>query len=316
LTDRAARRPDTQSMSLFESLSGIAVRRLSPARLSALRDRYLDIRHRLAPLMRVAYGTFDARALRMNLDQQVGTDFQVLMVHCSVNNLAPMYTDGPLDLLKMLIDFCGPQRTLVMPAFFFGDPKYSGVRETFTQLPRFDVRRTPSQMGLLSELFRRTKGVVCSRHPVYRVSALGPLAPELVRGHERAETPCGHGTPFDFMTTHDTLILGIGKPFEVLTHVHHAEDVLGEAFPVPATIGAPITMTLVDGIEEIPFTLRSRSLQWQRDMWRLREIMEPSSLREWKFHGVPLFATRAAKVTESIMECAKLGRTLYVQPRP
>lgn len=301
-------------MSLFETLSGLAASRLRPEQLALLRDRYRGLRQRLAPVIRVAYGSFDTEALRAHLRDNIGENFEVLMVHCSVNNLSPMYSGSPLELLKMLIDFCGPQRTLAMPAFYFGDPDIGGAAETFVRQPRFDVRRTPSQMGLLSELFRRSRGAVSSRHPIYRICALGPLAKELTQGHEHANLPCGVGSPFDAMAAHDTLILGIGKRFEVLTHVHHAEDVLGDAFPVPATPVNPISMTLVDGSEDVAFILRGRTLTWKRDMWRLRGIMTTASLREWKFHGVPLFATRAADVTRSLIDAARAGRTIYVSP--
>jgi len=39
--------------------------------------------------------------------------------------------------------------------------------------------------------------------------------------------------------------------------------------------------------------------------------MPPDQLREWAFHNVPLFAARAADVTHSITEAAKLGVTIY-----
>jgi aminoglycoside 3-N-acetyltransferase len=299
-------------MSLFERMSGLAVRTLSPQQVAALRDRYLGLRMRIAPLMRAAYGSFDAEELRTHLEKTIGKDFEVLMVHCSVNNLQPMYTEGPLELLKMLTAYCSPDRTLAMPAFYFGDPDIGSLAVEFARKPRFDLRRTPSQMGLLSEMFRRSRGVVSSRHPIYRVSATGPLAAALVNGHENAELACGRGSPFDFMASHKTLILGIGKPFEVLTHVHHAEDLMGDEFPVPAERPSPTRMMLVDGGSEIPFELRRRTLAWQRDMWRLRGIMTPSTLREWKYRGVPMFATRAADVTAALVAAARQGRTLYV----
>src|SRR5512134_1558278 len=109
-------------MDLFETASGIAVRYLNEERLSALRELYYSARTKLAPLMRVAYGTFDSAALRTHLEQRIGNDFEILMVHSSVNNMKPMYTDSPLDMVRMLVSFCGPDRTLVMPAFYFGDP--------------------------------------------------------------------------------------------------------------------------------------------------------------------------------------------------
>jgi aminoglycoside N3'-acetyltransferase len=261
--------------------------------------------------MRVAYGTFDAAALREHLEQRIGSDFEVLMVHSSVNNMIPMYTDNALDLVRMLMSFCGPTRTLAMPAFYFGDKALGGVYATFRHQPRLDLRRTPSQMGLATEIFRRTGGVRQSRHPVYRVCALGPLAGALIDGHERAGSPCGRGTPFDFMANHDTSIIGIGKRFEVLTQVHHAECVMGEEFPVPRQMGSGLSMTLVDGQEKIPFDLVPWRLQWRSNMWKLREIMGPDKLREWRFHHVPMFATRAADVTAALVDAARRGVTLY-----
>jgi aminoglycoside 3-N-acetyltransferase len=301
-------------MSLFEAASGLAVRYLKRERLVALRTHYFSLRAKLHPLMRVAYGTFDSAALRDHLEQRIGADFEILMVHSSVNNMKPMYTDNPLDLVRMLMAFCGPHRTLAMPAFYFGDPALGGAHATFTQQPRFDLRRTPSQMGLATEIFRRSKGVVQSRHPVYRISALGPLAKELTDGHERAGSPSGRGTPFDFMANHETRIIGIGKPFEVLTQIHHAEDVMGEDFPVPGESGDSLKMTLVDGHEEIPFELPQRRLHWRRNMWKLRSIMGPDTLPEWKFHHVPMFATRAGDVTAALIDAAKRGVTLYEKP--
>lgn len=301
-------------MNLFESLSGLAVRKLDPRHLTWLRQRYQLARTRAEPVMKWIYGTFDTAALRTHLEERIGRDFEVLMVHSSVNHMKPMYTDGPLDLVKMLVEYCGPTRTLAMPAFYFGDPRIGNTRETFHARPRFDVRRAPSQMGLLTEMFRRYPGVVPSRNPVYRVCALGPLAQDLVRGHEHTESPSGIGSPFDFMAQRDTLVIGIGKPYEVLTQIHHPEEVMGDRFPVPRNPAKPLELTLVDGPEEIPFVLRGRTMKWNLNMWKLRDIMDERSLRAWRFHHVPFFSARARDVTESLIAAAERGVTLYDPP--
>jgi aminoglycoside N3'-acetyltransferase len=301
-------------MSLYEKLSGLAVRRLKREHLLALRARYHATRSKLRPLLQAVYGTFDTQDLRAHLEERIGSEFEILMVHSSVNNMKPMYTDGPLDLLKMLIDFVGPHRTLAMPAFYFGDPKYGSTRETLANESRFDVRRTPSQMGLLTELFRRSKGVVQSRNPIYRISALGPMASDMTRGHEHTAQPNGIGSPFDFMDHHDTLVIGIGKTFEVLTHAHYAEEVLGAEFPVPRGPENPLPMTLVDGEDEIPFVLRGGTPQWTFNIWKLRSIMDGDSLKAWSYHHVPLFAARAREVTGALVAAARRGVTLYDEP--
>ena len=301
-------------MSLFDAATGLALRYLPRDQFAALREQYFALRTKLHPVMRAVYGSFDSAAVKAHLEQRVGRDFEILMVHSSINHMKPMYDDNPLQFVQMLREFCGAERTLAMPAFYFGDPDIGGASATFEKNPRFDLRRTPSQMGLATEVFRRTKGVRQSRHPIYRVSALGPLAEALTKGHETAERPFGRGSPFDVMTAHETLILGVGKPIEVLTQVHHVEDLMEERFPVPVSFGKPLRMTLIDGADEIPFMLRRQGFTGKLNIWKLRKIMDPSRLREWRFHHVHLFAARAADVTAALKNAAERGVTLYDRP--
>ncbi len=301
-------------MSIASTLSEIAFRNLPQERFLALRARYLEARGRLKSIEKIVHGSFDSAALRSHLEQRLDRDFEILMVHSSVNRLKPMYTDGPLDLVRMLIEFCGATRTLAMPAFFFGDPRIGTVQETFTKNPRIDLRKTPSQMGIATELFRRSKGVLQSRHPVYRVSALGPLAEELTAGHEAATVPAGLGSPFEFMAKRKTLVIGIGKSFDVMTQVHHVEGAMGVDFPVPMTPfeeRSALDITVVDGAEDVPVTLRGSGILWRFNISKLPGLLDKKQLKCWKFHNVPLFAADAGDVTRTLIEAAKRGKTLY-----
>ncbi len=268
----------------------------------------------MAPLIRWVYGSYTTDELRTHLEQTVGQDFEILMIHSSVNSMLPTYKGSPLELLQMLIEYCGPDRTLVMPAFFFGDPKIGSVRETFQKQPIFNLKRTPSQMGLMTELFRRSKGVKQSRHPVYRLSALGPLAEKLVAGHEAASAPAGYGSPFEFMVQHKTTVMGIGKSFHVLTQVHHVDELMGEKMPVeltPINEREEIHVTVLDGKEEIPVTLKDNGIKWNCNMDKLPGLLKPGDLKYWKFHNTPLFSGNVREITESLYESAVNGNTIY-----
>lgn len=297
-------------MSLVEFASGIAKRHLSDERVHALRSAYLRGRSRLAPLLRFVHGSFGVEELRQHLEKSIGRDFEILMVHSSVNSMLPMFTGSPLELVRMLVDYCGQDRTLAMPAFYFGEGG-TGAYPSFQKNPRFDLTRTPSQMGLATELFRRMPGVRQSRHPIYRISAMGPLAEALTRGHENATSPAGLGSPFEFMAAKDTLVLGLGKPIQVLTQAHHTEELMRDDFPVPSREQPPLPMTLVERGQEICFELRGRSISGRFDIWRLRKIMSRGSLQEWSFHHVPMFAARAGDVTRQLVLAAQRGVTLY-----
>jgi aminoglycoside N3'-acetyltransferase len=143
------------------------------------------------------------------------------------------------------------------------------------------------------------------------VAALGPLAEELTAGHLRAGSTFGEGSPFGVMARHETAIIGIGCTGEVLTQVHHVEDLLGEAFPARhAIVPVPLVITDTRG-EEHPFELRWRVFEEPRQMPRLRALMSGERFREWRFHNVPLFGTRAAWVSEDLLAAARQKLTLY-----
>lgn len=297
-------------MSVVESLSSLLLKALPSEQFLALRNTYLKMRTRAAPLIRRVYGTFSTEELIADIDRHLDSDWQILMVHSSVNNMLPMYSGNALELLQALIDYCGPERTLVMPTFNFGEYG-EGARDMLKKQPRFDLRRSPSHMGLLTELFRRSKGVVQSRHPIYRLAALGPHAEALVAGHETIPGGMGKHSPFDYMATHNAQILGIGKPFQVMTQVHHVESLLGDDWPAPVKQLPPIPVTLVDKGDEIAMEIGGVQQQWTFNIWKLRKLLSREQLQEWRFHNCPMFAARAAQVTDALVEAAGRGFTLY-----
>ena len=297
-------------MSLVEGLSSVLLKVLPSGAFLRIRNAYLKLKQRGAPLIRMVYGTFTTEDLIAEIDARLDPDWRILMVHSSANGLQPMYEGSAIELVRALIDYCGPERTLVMPAFNFG-AYGEGARDMLKRDPRFDLRRSPSQMGLLTELFRRSRGVVQSRHPIYRVAALGPEAEALTAGHERVPGGMGENTPFDYMAREKAQILGIGKPFQVMTQVHHVEGLLGADWPAPQIELAPIGVTVVDKDSELEMTIGGVQQQWNFNIWKLREIMSPEELREWRFHGCPMFAARADRVTDALVDAAGRGFTLY-----
>jgi len=48
-----------------------------------------------------------------------------------------------------------------------------------------------------------------------------------------------------------------------------------------------------------------------RRLERVEQLLSPSELMRWHFHGVPLFVTSASRVTEVLIEAALRGETIY-----
>jgi aminoglycoside 3-N-acetyltransferase len=291
-------------------LVALARRTLSPVRRSAAKRHLARAERRVRPLRRRLYGAFSADDLRWELERRLPQDFEILMVHCSMNNLEPMYDDGVRDLLDALVELCRPDRTLVMPAFTFGPG--GDLTGRYRQRPEFDVARQPSEMGLLSEVFRRRAGVRRSLHPAASVCALGPLAEVLTEGHHRASTVFGAGTPFAAMAARRTAIVGIGTHYyRHLTQIHTAEDLLGPRFPLdPRPERIPVTLKDAHGEchgYSLPVAVPGQA--WDLD--RLRMLLGPNEVVQWRFHGVPMYIADAGRVTQALIEAANRNETIF-----
>jgi aminoglycoside N3'-acetyltransferase len=222
-----------------------------------------------------------------------------------------MYKGNASELFAALAKVCGPERTLVMPSFVMGGRDHD--TRTYYQSRPFDVRRTPSEMGLVAEVFRRTPGVLRSLHPTASVCALGPLAQELTTGHHLARTGMSPDSPFGVMTRRRTAILGLGvEYYRCLTHAHTAGHLLGDEFPIKFT-NVLTTVTLVDydgKRSEYKLGLPDRSKKL--DLRILWSVLSKDELVEWRFHGVPMFMIPEARiVTERLVEAARRGITIY-----
>jgi aminoglycoside 3-N-acetyltransferase len=178
-------------------------------------------------MARVRWGRPYSSADLLNAVRRVGVaSGDTLLVHSSYDHFG-RFTGKPSDVLAVLQTAVGPSGTLMVPTLPFNGPAVDYVAQ-----PRvFDVARTPSQMGLLTELFRRMPGVVRSVHPTHSVALWGAGARDLAAGHAGATTPCGAGSPYVRLLDRDGKILFLGCDIEVMTFFHAVEELLEPCMP-------------------------------------------------------------------------------------
>lgn len=277
---------------------------------SAIKKGLFAGRKRFSRLYLARHGTFTAREVVAELRAHIQDDFDILMVHSAYDRMLPMYSGNPGELVNELMAFCGPQRTLAMPAFVLGAPSYDLVQHY--ERNTFDVRRTISEMGLFTEVFRRKPGVKRSLHPSHSVCALGPLAEEMTANHHLAGTRMGKGTPFDVMARRRTVIVGIGQEyFRCLTQAKCVEDILGDDYPIECE-KRTVAVRMFDGTgQALPYQLTIRDFAQPVGAVVLRKLLNRDELREWTFHGVNLWMTTAGRVTECLLKAAPRGITVY-----
>jgi aminoglycoside 3-N-acetyltransferase len=152
----------------------------------------------------------------------------VLMVHSAFDRFLG-FKGGPVEVVRTLQEVVGAGGTLMMPTIPF---RGTAVEYALGD-PVFDARQTVSRMGLITEVFRRSPGVVRSIHPTHSVAAWGHRADALVAGHEQAETPCGRVTPYGRLLDYDGQIQLMGVSPSTMTFCYFVAEELEPRLPGP-----------------------------------------------------------------------------------
>ena len=273
--------------------------------------QYLKVK--LKQARRLYLGTFHSfstadftKALRA-LDVNSGDMF---LIHSSYDAFQG-FSGRPSDVISAFQQAVGTQGTLLMPTLPFGGTAVDYVRSH----PVFDVKRTPSRMGLLTELFRRSPGVMRSVHPTHSAAAWGRQDSALVDSHHLAETPCGPSSPYARLLDMHGKILLVGTDIGALTFYHTVEALLEQKFPV-----TPFT-TEVFSLQSRDYsgalvTTRTRlfepAVSRRRNLYKLVPALKNAGAwREGRVGRMSLFSLKAEDVLSTVAAMADRGEYCY-----
>jgi aminoglycoside 3-N-acetyltransferase len=170
--------------------------------------------------------SYDVEKLRRELRAAGIRETDTLLVH--VNYEAESGFRGtPRDLVEALVGLVGEKGNLLMVSIPFQGSAYDHLARGKV----FDVRKTISMMGLVTETFRRRDGTRRSLHPTHPVLAVGKDADWIVADHDKSLFPCGPGTPFEKLRSSDGKILFFDVGFGAITFFHYTEDQLKDRMP-------------------------------------------------------------------------------------
>jgi aminoglycoside 3-N-acetyltransferase len=197
-------------------------RLLNDRQKRALKSKVNETRQRFfRTFLRYDGGRLVARLRSMGI-----SDTDTLLVHA---NFEPDsgFEGNPTDVVNAFVEAVGHRGNLLMVSIPF-----RGAAVDYLKLDKvFNVKKTISMMGLVTEMFRRKEGTLRSLHPTHPVLAYGKDAPWIVDGHERCRYPCGPGTPFEKFRTLGGKILFFDVGFEAITFFHYVEHLLAEHLP-------------------------------------------------------------------------------------
>ncbi len=145
-------------------------------------------------------------------------DGDVLLVHSSIKrvfkrNLKLGIKLSPQDILESFLNAVGPTGTLVIPLFNFD----------FADGIAFDIKKTTSHMGALTEAARLHPLAFRTAHPIYSFAVIGCRAEEFVA----ADNVSGYGSdsPFAKLREMNGRIAVLDLPDQnSMTFYHHVEE--------------------------------------------------------------------------------------------
>ena len=160
-----------------------------------------------------------------------------VMVHSGFRRSSG-FLGQPADVVDVLLKVVGPAGHVLMMSI-----PYRGSSQGYAATaPVFDVRRTPSAVGVISEVFRRRGDVVRSLNPLHPVVAWGALATWLTVDHEKTAYSCGTGSPFERFLQLNGKFLFFDASYGSLTFMHYVEDHFRSRLPCELYAAEPATL--------------------------------------------------------------------------
>ena len=148
--------------------------------------------------------------------QNIGLETgDMVVVHSSMKQIGGEIEGGPGAVIQALLQVIGDSGTLLMPVFT--------KPATFV-----DLNTAPSRLGLITETFRTWPGVMRSNDATHSVAAIGPLAAQVIAGHELV-SPLDAESPLHTMCKLGGKVLHLGTDLCSCSLLHVAESMV----PVP-----------------------------------------------------------------------------------
>jgi aminoglycoside 3-N-acetyltransferase len=283
-------------------------RKLLPADVvaSLVRARKKLKRARISRLPVLSEESF-AKILADNLGLVSG---DTVYVHSSVDQLNlgfPFYR-----VLPLIQNALGPEGTILFPTY----PNRSPVSsyEYLKQDHVFDVRRTPSFTGLVTEFARRHRNAIRSLHPTKSVCAIGPNADPLTATHQQSPYPYDKCSPYRKLVEFDAKIIGIGVHTTYLSFVYCVDDELKENNPVQTYYPEIFAARCInyEGTEEIVHTYAHDMRRCVHDIPRFIKQHIPTDIcADFSLNGMKFFRAQARPLFETMLNLARQDVTVY-----
>lgn len=243
----------------------------------------------------------------LNQLEEMGIDSRgSLLVHSSYKSIGPV-EGGPDTVLDSLSDYM-QEGLLVLPTHTWN---YINADN-----PNFYVADSPSNVGILTERFRKRPGVYRSYHPTHSVAALGKDAQSFVQGDEKHDTPCARGSSLGKLLNRKGQIILVGVDLTRNTFIHGIEEWNNVPNRMADTHEALYTI-LPDGTKISVPSRRHSGLSWSEHYWKIDDhLLASGAMWLGKLGDAEVRICDAVKLTEVVSNLLQKNPDLFLENKP
>ena len=225
-----------------------------------------------------------------------------LLVHCSWRNMYN-FVGTPNDVIDLLQRIVGKSGTLLMPSY--GEDRYF-----------FDMDNSPSAAGVLSEVFRKTDGVVRSACTHFSVAGIGNDIDYLLSEHRFSQYGFDQYSPCYKLALHPhgkVLFLGLGREPTKISIFHCAGALLRNSdFKLQKLLSNTYESVLVNQGQRINKLMYIRQPGHKNNNRVFKQIFRQiDSKSQIKISNLDVVVIDAREALEKALQFASEGKYIY-----
>ena len=260
----------------------------------------------------------DENELVDNLESAGIKNGDTIMVHSSLSKVGNI-KGGAATVINALLKQIGASGNLVFPSYtYINSMEHTSEEKKYV----FNPLTMPSNVGVISEEFRKWNNVRRSIHSTHSVVAYGPMAKEITEGHLNADTNFGLNTPFHKIRELKGKIVGLGINIGPVTIYHSVEDFFPELFhdiylpdPVPIKVLVNEKKLLKSiYIHDPKFHSVRIDKNEAIELWLRNHFKEKGILHESPFGASAMWWMDIQELFDELISLAKRGISIYQVP--
>lgn len=279
---------------------------IRPNQQKYLKKKYLSLRARIIKEF-YSYTREQLENALRNIGLEEG---DTVLMHSSFSTFNG-FKGSPAHVIDSVLNVIGNSGNLLMMSMDYTGSSYSRLQEG----KPFNIKKSPSRMGIITEIFRRRENVLRSLNPIHPILAYGPQAEWLVNGHDKTLYSCGEGSPFEKIFEINAKILFFDVDVYVFTFLHYVEFLIKDRLPFNLYRENILDGIIIDSegkeIKVRTYVFNSETVKKLNQDIVKKELIKNKMIKIDKIGNTEIMCVSARQVVDCARKMVNAGKHFY-----